>query len=68
MEIPSLEKSPITCVELQEPTPIILMDKFADAIAENKDAGLIVAGAIGTSIIIYAIAHSAAKLIRAVRE
>lgn len=57
----------LTCTEIQEPSPLCLVDKAIDLAIENKEAGLIVAGAIGTSIVIYTIAHSAAKLIRAVR-
>ncbi|NET26132.1 hypothetical protein [Okeania sp. SIO1I7] len=56
-----------SCIETQEVTPINLMYKIADLAIENSDAGLILAGALGSSIIICAIAHSATKLIRALR-
>ncbi|NES74640.1 MULTISPECIES: hypothetical protein [Okeania] len=48
-------------------TPINLIYKVADLAIENSDAGLIPAGALGSSIVICAIAHSAIKLIRALR-
>ena len=56
-----------TYTEVQETRPINLIDKITDLAIENQEVGLIVGSAIGTSIIICAIAHSAAKLIRAVR-
>ncbi|NEN91864.1 MAG: hypothetical protein F6K48_24350 [Okeania sp. SIO3H1] len=58
----------LTCIEVQESNPMKLIDKFADLAIENKEAGLIIAGACGTSIIIWAISHSAAKLIRAIHR
>ncbi|MFY7806644.1 MAG: hypothetical protein ACOVQ7_24800 [Limnoraphis robusta] len=57
-----------TGIEVQEASSMNLIDKVADLAIENKDAGLVIAGAIATSIVICAIAHSAAKLIRAVRS
>lgn len=56
-----------SCIETQEVTPINLMYKVVDLAIENSDAGLILAGALGSSIVIWAIAHSATKLIRALR-
>ncbi|MDJ0516937.1 MAG: hypothetical protein QNJ74_12010 [Trichodesmium sp. MO_231.B1] len=56
-----------TYTEVQETRPINLIDKITDLAIENQEVGLIVGSAIGTSIVICAIAHSAAKLIRAVR-
>ncbi len=56
-----------TYTEVQETRPINLIDKVTDLAMENQEVGLIIGSAIGTSIIICAIAHSAAKLIRAVR-
>ncbi|NES69040.1 MAG: hypothetical protein F6K24_29315 [Okeania sp. SIO2D1] len=53
--------------EVQETKPINLIDKITDLAMENQEVGLIIGSAIGTSIIICAIAHSAAKVIRAVR-
>ncbi|MGD1705063.1 hypothetical protein [Dapis sp. BLCC M229] len=44
-----------------------IIDKMSDVAIENKEAGLIVAGAYGTAIIIYAVSHAATKLIRAIR-
>ncbi|NEO53720.1 MAG: hypothetical protein F6K54_11895 [Okeania sp. SIO3B5] len=55
-----------TCIEVQEVRPN-LIDKLTDLAMENQEVGLIVGSAIGTSIVICAIAHSAAKVIRAVR-
>lgn len=54
------------CIEVQEVRPN-LIDKLTDLAMENQEVGLIVGSAIGTSIVICAIAHSAAKVIRAVR-
>lgn len=56
-----------TCIETQEVTPMNLIYKFTEMAIENRDAALIIAGAMGTSIIILAIGQSAKKLIRAVR-
>ncbi|MEM1169190.1 MAG: hypothetical protein AAGJ08_09005 [Cyanobacteria bacterium P01_H01_bin.35] len=56
-----------TCIEIQETRPIDVIDKVADLAMANQDVGLVVGGAIATSIVIGTIAHSAAKLIRAVR-
>lgn len=55
-----------TSIEVQEVRPN-LIDKITDLAMENQEVGLIVGSAIGTSIVICAIAHSAAKVIRAVR-
>ncbi|NER05005.1 MAG: hypothetical protein F6K17_21610 [Okeania sp. SIO3C4] len=57
----------LTCVEMQETNAMTIIDKMTDVAIENKEAGLIIAGACGTAIIIYAISHAAAKLIRAIR-
>jgi len=56
-----------TYTEIQETRPINLIDKIIDLAIENQEVALIIGSAIGTSIIICAIAHSAAKLIRAAR-
>ncbi|MGD1713195.1 hypothetical protein [Dapis sp. BLCC M172] len=56
-----------TYTEVQETRPINLIDKITDLAMENQEVGLIIGSAIGTSIVICAIAHSAAKLIRAIR-
>ncbi|GGA02635.1 hypothetical protein [Okeania sp. KiyG1] len=55
-----------TSIQVQE-VRSNLIDKITDLAMENQEVGLIVGSAIGTSIVICAIAHSAAKLIRAVR-
>ena len=57
-----------TCIELQAARPINLIDKVTDLAIENQQVGLIIGSAIGTSIVICAIAHSAAKLIHAFRS
>ncbi|MDY7002901.1 MAG: hypothetical protein SWX82_02715 [Cyanobacteriota bacterium] len=56
-----------TSIEVQETRPN-LIDKITDLAMENQEVGLIVGSAIGTSIVICAIAHSAAKLIHAFRS
>lgn len=57
----------LTCVETQETNFMTIMNKMSDIAIENKEAGLIIAGACGTAIIIYTISHAAAKLICAIR-
>ncbi|NES20704.1 MAG: hypothetical protein F6K41_17665 [Symploca sp. SIO3E6] len=52
----------------EEPTLLYLINKVADVAIANQDAGLIIAAAIGTSVILWAIADSAAKLIKAARS
>jgi len=44
----------------------ILISKIE--LLENQDAGLVIAAAIGTSVILWAIADAAAKLIKAARS
>jgi len=51
----------------EEPTLLHLINKVGDIAVANQDAGLIIAAAIGTSVILWAIADAAAKLIRAAR-
>jgi len=56
-----------TYTEIHETKPINLIDKIIDLAIENQEVALIIGSAIGTSIVIGTIAHSAAKLIRAIR-
>ena len=58
----------LTCVEVQEANAMTIINKMTDIAIENKEAGLIIAGACGTAIIIYTISHAAAQLIRAIRQ
>lgn len=57
-----------TCTEVQEASPVGLVDKAMDLAIDNQQAGLFLAWASGIAIVISTIADSAAKLIRAVRE
>ncbi|NER24484.1 MAG: hypothetical protein F6J96_28040 [Symploca sp. SIO1C2] len=47
---------------------LYLINKVADIAVANQDAGLVIAAAIGTSVILWAIADAAAKLIKAARS
>ncbi|NER99098.1 MAG: hypothetical protein F6J86_35635 [Symploca sp. SIO1B1] len=55
-------------VQTEEPTLLYLINKVADIAVANQDAGLVIAAAIGTSVILWAIADAAAKLIKAARS
>lgn len=57
-----------TQLTIQTATLLDLADKVADVTKDNEGAALIVASAIGTSMILYVIAKSAAKLIVAFRD
>lgn len=59
---------PVVETYTAEPTLPYLIDKVTDIAVANKEAGLVIASAIGTSVILYVIADAAAKLIRAVRS
>jgi hypothetical protein len=61
-------QNPTTYIATQEAGSLSLIDRVADLAIENRDAGLIIAGAIATSIVIVAISHSAAKLVEAFRR
>ncbi|NEP12141.1 MAG: hypothetical protein F6K14_18415 [Symploca sp. SIO2C1] len=52
----------------EEPTLLHLIDKVGDLAIANQDAGLILAGALSISVIFWAIADAAAKLLKAVRS
>ncbi len=49
-------------IELVDPS---LAEKVIDILVENREAGLIIASYIGTSIIIYVLAKSLAEIIKA---
>ncbi len=51
-----------------EPTLPYLIDKITDIAVANQDAGLLIAGAIGTSAVLYVVADAAAKLIKVLRS
>jgi len=59
---------PQIAVQTEEPTLTYLINKVADIAVANRDAGLVIAAAIGTSVILWAIADAAAKLIKAARS
>lgn len=52
-------------IEIVSPS---LPEQLIDTLAENQDAGLIIASYIGTSIIIYALGKSLAEIIKAFRN
>ncbi|MGL4500354.1 MAG: hypothetical protein ACRCU2_14915 [Planktothrix sp.] len=59
------KQSEPVCIEVQETGSIMgIVDKVADLAIGNKDAGLVLASALATSIIIWVITQSAVKLIR----
>lgn len=52
----------------QEPTLPCLIDKFSDIAIENKEAGLIIATSIGSSIILYIVFKSIFDLVIALHK
>ena len=64
--VPSRAEVELTTTE--QPTWLHLIDKVADVAIQNQAAGLVLASAIATSIMMYVIAKSAAELIHAWRN
>lgn len=55
-------------VEVTDTNPVTFLDKVATLAIENKEAGIIVALAIATSIILWAVAHLLVKLILVIKQ
>jgi hypothetical protein len=65
-ELKSSTACTILCTE--KSTLLCLADKFADIVIENQEAGLILATAIGSSVILYVVFKSIAEVIIALRK
>ena len=59
---------PTAYIEIEDISPTTFFDKIASFVVENKEAGLIVALAIATSIILWAVAHLLVKLILVIKQ
>lgn len=67
--IQSLHPTPLTAQACTEQLTLpYLLDKVTDMAIANQDAGLVIAAAIGTSVVLYVIADATAKLIKALRS
>jgi hypothetical protein len=62
---PTIQPCSICTTELTLPC---LIDKFANIAIENKEAGLIIATSIGSSIILYVVFKSIAEVVTAWRK
>lgn len=46
---------------------LYLIDKAADVLIDNQSAGLILAGALGTSVVLYVVSLAVVGIIKALR-